>query len=164
MEKNTSKAPKNQNTKQLEDNLKDDKLSYSFNKDTVKKEHCSASNKVLRKTEYGLQCSYCSKIFNKNFDLLQHIRSHTGEKPFICPICDKGFAQKSNLNVHIERHKVWPTTTAIIKDTGVEVDDGENIHDNKSFMNINLLTEFTTTDKDGAKKIEGIIILKGMFM
>ena len=164
LDENTSKSPENTDAKHLGDNIKEEMPSDLVNQEIVKKEHHLAAKNLLRKTEYGLQCSYCSKVFSKNFDLQQHIRSHTGEKPFICPICDKGFAQKSNLKVHIETHKVWPTKTEIIKETRENVNDGANIHGIRSFVNVNLLTEFTTTDKDGAKKIEGIIILKGMFM
>ena len=31
-------------------------------------------------------------------DLLNHERSQTGEKPFMCTSCDKAFSDKSNLN------------------------------------------------------------------
>ncbi|XP_016086876.1 zinc finger protein 341-like isoform X2 [Sinocyclocheilus grahami] len=55
-----------------------------------------------------LKCNYCDKVFTKNFDLQQHIRSHTGEKPFQCIVCGRAFAQKSNVKKHMQTHKVWP--------------------------------------------------------
>ncbi|XP_077982725.1 zinc finger protein 341-like isoform X2 [Glandiceps talaboti] len=58
-----------------------------------------------------LKCTYCDKTFNKNFDLQQHIRSHTGEKPFQCIVCGRAFAQKSNVKKHMQTHKVWPQGT-----------------------------------------------------
>uniref|UniRef100_A0A8C6WY91 Zinc finger protein 341 n=1 Tax=Neogobius melanostomus TaxID=47308 RepID=A0A8C6WY91_9GOBI len=59
-----------------------------------------------------LKCNFCDKIFCKNFDLQQHIRSHTGEKPFQCIVCGRAFAQKSNVKKHMQTHKVWPMGTS----------------------------------------------------
>ncbi|XP_039623291.1 zinc finger protein 341 isoform X3 [Polypterus senegalus] len=56
-----------------------------------------------------LKCSFCEKTFTKNFDLQQHVRSHTGEKPFQCIVCGRAFAQKSNVKKHMQTHKVWPS-------------------------------------------------------
>uniref|UniRef100_A0A3Q3XC08 C2H2-type domain-containing protein n=1 Tax=Mola mola TaxID=94237 RepID=A0A3Q3XC08_MOLML len=63
---------------------------------------------VLKGKGPKLKCNYCNKIFLKNFDLQQHIRSHTGEKPFQCIVCGRAFAQKSNVKKHMQTHKVWP--------------------------------------------------------
>ncbi|XP_047221194.1 zinc finger protein 341 isoform X2 [Girardinichthys multiradiatus] len=59
-----------------------------------------------------LKCNFCDKFFSKNFDLQQHIRSHTGEKPFQCIVCGRAFAQKSNVKKHMQTHKVWPMSVA----------------------------------------------------
>lgn len=53
-----------------------------------------------------LKCTVCGKEFRKNFDLQQHIRSHTGERPFQCVVCGRAFAQKSNVMKHMATHKV----------------------------------------------------------
>ena len=47
-----------------------------------------------------LFCEYCDKHFPDNSNLARHIRTHTGEKPFICEFCGRGFAHKSNLTKH----------------------------------------------------------------
>ena len=66
-----------------------------------------ASESVSRKAP-KLKCTFCDRAFNKNFDLQQHIRCHTGEKPFQCVVCGRAFAQKSNVKKHMQTHKVWP--------------------------------------------------------
>ncbi|KAJ8302984.1 hypothetical protein KUTeg_019380 [Tegillarca granosa] len=63
---------------------------------------------IVLEDKKKLRCQYCDKSFSKNFDLQQHIRAHTGEKPFQCIVCGRAFAQKSNVKKHMATHKVWP--------------------------------------------------------
>jgi len=51
-----------------------------------------------------LHCDYCNQVFSYPSAMENHIRIHTGEKPFKCGICDKTFAQKSSLNKHLLTH------------------------------------------------------------
>lgn len=48
------------------------------------------------------QCSMCLKNFRSQADLGRHMRTHTGEKPFKCPYCERSMAQKGNLKAHIK--------------------------------------------------------------
>lgn len=46
------------------------------------------------------QCNLCQKRFDKVSNVIDHIKTHTNERPYQCSICDKSFAQKGNRDRH----------------------------------------------------------------
>lgn len=52
-----------------------------------------------------LKCGYCGRTFKFLSQFIIHQRIHTGERPFKCPECDKGFSKNSNLNLHLKTHR-----------------------------------------------------------
>ncbi|XP_061098120.1 zinc finger protein 516 [Conger conger] len=51
-------------------------------------------------------CGICGKSFPFQSSLSQHMRKHTGARPYKCPYCEHRASQKGNLKVHIRSHKI----------------------------------------------------------
>nr|XP_027222427.1 zinc finger and BTB domain-containing protein 7A-like isoform X1 [Penaeus vannamei] len=49
-------------------------------------------------------CPYCSYSTARKHHLDDHIRTHTGEKPFACPHCPYRCSKNINLKIHIRTH------------------------------------------------------------
>jgi KRAB domain-containing zinc finger protein len=51
-------------------------------------------------------CKFCSRGFYKKYEMRDHLRVHTNEKPFSCDFdgCLKSFARNKNLQIHRRIH------------------------------------------------------------
>ena len=54
--------------------------------------------------EEPFKCPVCDKTFRHTGNLKEHTRIHTGERPFKCDHCDKAFRTSSALSCHIRIH------------------------------------------------------------
>lgn len=49
------------------------------------------------------KCPYCERKFPWSSSLIRHIRTHTGQKPYLCDVCNYPFTTKSNCDRHLLR-------------------------------------------------------------
>ncbi|KAF8580259.1 hypothetical protein K439DRAFT_1619910 [Ramaria rubella] len=69
----------------------------------------------------------CEERFDRPSSLEIHKRSHSGEKPYICDQCGKGFTVKSNMRRHERTHGATSAFEDVEEETGGETfqNDGD---------------------------------------
>lgn len=84
----------------------------------------SANNKVKEgRIERAFSCNMpkCGRAFKRAEHLKRHMRTHTGEKKYMCSVCDKKFSRSDNVRQHQVTH---PNATAM-RVVNLELEAGE---------------------------------------
>ncbi|MCL4145615.1 UNVERIFIED_CONTAM: hypothetical protein GTU68_031290 [Idotea baltica] len=50
-----------------------------------------------------MSCHYCGKLFRYQSQLEIHLRTHTGERPYVCEVCNQSFIHRHHLKRHNEK-------------------------------------------------------------
>ena len=75
--------------------------------DILKRTDASTTSQNAKKIGSDYECPECKRLIKHGRkNLILHILTHTGEKPFPCtyPGCDKSFARKAHLITHMRTH------------------------------------------------------------
>ncbi|XP_004694241.1 PREDICTED: zinc finger protein 296 [Condylura cristata] len=65
-------------------------------------------------------CPVCTKTLSSFSNLKVHMRSHTGERPYVCDQCPYACAQSSKLNRHKKTHRQLQPQSPCLADTSQE--------------------------------------------
>ncbi|XP_054143651.1 zinc finger protein 131 isoform X3 [Melozone crissalis] len=90
------------------ENYKCDRCNKRYLRESALKQHLTCyhldeggASKKQRPGKKIHVCQYCDKQFDHFGHFKEHLRKHTGEKPFECPNCHERFARNSTLKCHL---------------------------------------------------------------
>ncbi|XP_060775588.1 POZ (BTB) and AT hook-containing zinc finger 1 isoform X4 [Neoarius graeffei] len=61
-------------------------------------------NRKRERTRRHVGCDLCGKVFRDVYHLNRHKLSHSGEKPYACPVCGLRFKRKDRMSYHVRSH------------------------------------------------------------
>jgi len=58
----------------------------------------------VKRVHYKVSCEVCGHLVSDKYELENHMRNHTGEKPFKCNLCDAAYSRQLSLTYHLTTH------------------------------------------------------------
>ncbi|CAG9539553.1 unnamed protein product [Cercopithifilaria johnstoni] len=100
----SSGAPLHNKLSRLDDESNEDTKSTLLN--VVEGDDLAFAEPAARRDTNAKKdrCTFCCKVFTNRSNLIVHLRSHTGEKPYKCRLCSYACAQSSKLTRHMRTH------------------------------------------------------------
>ncbi|XP_060520869.1 oocyte zinc finger protein XlCOF6-like [Cylas formicarius] len=77
---------------------------YFFKKETLEQHQAECLRKKKEKKEKSHLCDTCGQSFTEKAKLVEHLRVHAGDNPFVCSWCGKGFPKRDYLKCHERVH------------------------------------------------------------
>ncbi|TGZ65060.1 hypothetical protein CRM22_006049 [Opisthorchis felineus] len=69
----------------------------------VQKSRAPKKHALTHTPGFNHVCDYCGRFYRVPFQLMQHIRTHTGERPYVYNCCNAKFSTKGALQKHVKR-------------------------------------------------------------
>ncbi|KAJ3056002.1 hypothetical protein HK097_008491 [Rhizophlyctis rosea] len=86
-----------------EKQAKREKRKYEENGGEVEVEE-AVEGRSKEMTEHNCFKCQCGKLFKKLYNLRNHYKQHSREKPYVCDVCKRGFMRKHDLKRHATTH------------------------------------------------------------
>ncbi|XP_060809079.1 zinc finger protein Xfin [Amyelois transitella] len=89
---------------------------------------------------YTLKCEVCNKRISTVTYMKVHMRTHTGERPFVCYVCSRGFITSSKLHRHVLTHsEAWADKLdgeeKVKEEIPEKTEEGDNVKKKKKKRN-----------------------------
>jgi len=65
----------------------------------------AALQRVVGERPFACTWLFCTRRFSRSDELQRHMRTHTGDKRFVCPTCSKRFMRSDHLGKHQRTHR-----------------------------------------------------------